>query len=424
MKIKEEVREEIPDLSRITCDPCNIAFIAESDYFAHVKETHLKFERNMVPSAPSAPPPTPAVNPFNQVNQHTFPLPNLTYLSGEKSVFEYDMQMKRTNLPKVKVFNCPECKRTFQHEKNLKNHIKSKHEKAGGKTFNCEECGKEYMHKHNLEEHVIVHHRNQRFTCTHCENVYSSKKTLHIHIKAKHQGKTFNCNQCDAKYFYNHELQQHQRSKHQGVVYQCDQCNDAFVHKQSLKNHIRNVHQKIRDKKCELCGMTFALHSGLYMHMKRKHEAEWTAKRAALAAARNALKAGLEVDVIPRGVHQTVPIVQATSAAQNTQMLSPYSMEASTTVAPASSMASSAPVNPTSQLPPPPAMAALTQVAPASQCPQTSATAASSQAAQWRPTLTPMASLVPMAPSPSLESFSQTYSMASFTPMVPIAPTF
>ena len=111
MKIKEEVREEIPDLSRITCDPCNIAFIAESDYFAHVKETHLKFERNMVPSAPPAP--APAINPFNQVNQLTFPLPNLTYLSSEKSVFEYDTQMKRTNLPKVKVFNCPECKRTL-----------------------------------------------------------------------------------------------------------------------------------------------------------------------------------------------------------------------------------------------------------------------------------------------------------------------
>ena len=392
VKIKEEVREEIPDLSRITCDPCNIAFIAESDYFAHVKETHLKFDRKETVVAPALTPTfAPVLAPMPAVNQLTFQSPNLTYLNNVK--LDYGTQTKGTFSPKV--FNCPQCKRTFKHEKNLTNHIKSKHEN-GTQTFKCDECDKVYMQKHNLEEHILVHHRNQRFNCTQCDMVYASKKTLYIHIKAAHQGKSYNCNQCDAKYFYRHELQQHQRSKHQGVVYECNQCNDAFKYKQSLKQHIRNVHEKIKDKKCEMCGMTFALHSGLYMHMKRKHEAEWIAKRAALAAARNAVKEGLPVDVIPRGVHPRVPSVQATSATQNTQI------------------ATSTPVDPTSQLSTQPALATLTPVAPTSQWPQTSSMPASTVSTESRPKLTPMSSVLPMAQSP--------YSMASLTPMVPLAP--
>ena len=387
LKIKQEFKEEVPTAPRISCDPCNIAFVAESDYFVHVKTTHMKLQvqqkENVPPhtlAAPGArpllPPPLPTAPAFNQ--------------PFEFNQFNH-LQMFQQPSAGQKTFNCDECPKSFQHEKNLKNHVKSKH-KGLGKTFDCPECGKAYLQKHNLEEHIMVHHQNQRFNCTHCDQAYSSKKTLFVHIKAKHQGKTFNCDQCDAKYFYNHELMQHQRSKHQGVVYTCNQCNDSFVYKQSLKQHIRNVHEKIKDKKCEYCGLTFALHSGLYMHQKRKHEAEWLSKRAALAAAKAALREGLPPPDNP------VPSVTQKSPAA---ALPPTSTMAPSTA----TMASVLPMAPVSS------MASLTPLAPPQALKE-----------QFRPTLTPMASVVPTAfTTPSFTPLTSTIMSSTLADLAPPA---
>ena len=63
-------------------------------------------------------------------------------------------------------------------------------------------------------------------------------KELKNHIKAKHEGVYYSCDQCSHTVSTRVYLKIHIKAKHEGVYYICDQCSYKSSYTCDLKKHI------------------------------------------------------------------------------------------------------------------------------------------------------------------------------------------
>lgn len=83
------------------------------------------------------------------------------------------------------VFNCSECYRSFNSQKNLKAHARS----HSIKIFNCKRCGEQFSSKIDLNKHVTQIHPNElkNHLCSECGMTFTRHDYLLIHMR-RHRG--------------------------------------------------------------------------------------------------------------------------------------------------------------------------------------------------------------------------------------------
>ena len=128
----------------------------------------------------------------------------------------------------------------------------------------CPECGKAVLH---LKIHLRTVHGNKTFKCEQCNLEVHSTKNLRQHIRTVHE--KVPCPEC-GKLFGIAKMKRHIQSQHtpdEEKKYKCDICGKGFVDNTNLRDH-RNVHTGEKPYKCKYCGTCFASHSTHAVHQR------------------------------------------------------------------------------------------------------------------------------------------------------------
>ncbi|CAG4949822.1 unnamed protein product [Parnassius apollo] len=165
---------------------------------------------------------------------------------------------------------CNTCKREFQHQAHLDNHILSVHTRETG--YNCEYCTKNFATQDSLKNHQDAHKIEKRHQCHFCNKAFCMLSTLRDHIRTHTGEKPFLCSSCGKGFSQKNNLAQHMR-RHQGLKpFKCEDCDQSFVSKGELVAHKRK-HSGAHPFVCDDCGNGFTTSSSLVKH-RRIHTGE------------------------------------------------------------------------------------------------------------------------------------------------------
>ena len=136
---------------------------------------------------------------------------------------------------------CPSCKRTFQNQHSLAQHIRNIH-KYHPDSFYCSECGRGFPSKSTLSKHMRTHEEKQ--TCSVCGSMVIDLK---LHMKLRH-------------------------SKEEDKKFICPECDKRFVNANYMEKHRMSVHLKLRPYNCRYgCEFAYNDWSNRNAHEKKTH---------------------------------------------------------------------------------------------------------------------------------------------------------
>jgi KRAB domain-containing zinc finger protein len=178
-------------------------------------------------------------------------------------------KVNRSIEPK-KIHQCPKCDKRFTANRNLRSHIRNKHEGVGN--YKCLYCGYLTDHRSLFDRHTATHSEEKAFQCNQCNYSAITKTNLTLHLHKHHSStKTFRCRyrQCGVKKPSQEELYEHIRTEHPIKKHQCTVCPMSFGDTQVLSNHML-THSGVRRFQCEYCGKGFT-HEVAYMRHQLVH---------------------------------------------------------------------------------------------------------------------------------------------------------
>jgi stress-induced morphogen len=185
------------------------------------------------------------------------------HVKVEKFEEEKVQQNKAQN--EEKKFQCQQCPKLFDNQKNL-----IQHETIHEPKTKCQICSKE-ISKCHLTYHLKRHENIRKFNCDHCGAGYVTKCHLVQHMWKHRSDKQFNCTQCtrgfnDSGNFTIHLLSHSSNPR----PFQCDLCPKSYSSKQRIKVHLDATHTE-QSFKCNKCDFTTKRKPNLNIHKRRRH---------------------------------------------------------------------------------------------------------------------------------------------------------
>ena len=108
----------------------------------------------------------------------------------------------------------------------------------------CHGCEKSFCQKNDLKNHVkSVHEKQKDLKSEFCEKSFSQKAILKLHVTKVHKG-----------------------------IKKCEFCGKSFSQAQHLKKHIHTIHEGHKDHKCESCGKSFSQAGHLEKNIHEGHK--------------------------------------------------------------------------------------------------------------------------------------------------------
>lgn len=140
------------------------------------------------------------------------------------------------------LFECFECKKTFNRFSNLQRHASSHAKKD--KTYVCSECHIKFVYLKSLFRHRRQKHADRVYECEYCTEAFESLSKLKHHINGVHKqdSKTYKCDVCSKTFLLHFQLLCHQTEDVCTQNFQCTDCDEAFPLHRMLKTHIRDKH--------------------------------------------------------------------------------------------------------------------------------------------------------------------------------------
>ena len=150
--------------------------------------------------------------------------------------------------------------------------------------FCCNICKKFFSSKRSLTTHTANLHGSKENTnsCTICEKTFYNEKTLIDHVNGVHKKiKNYKCDSCGLLKTKKAELNRHNKMKHSNMpktTFNCDKCNKSLGTKTTLNSHIERFHSERMREKCEICNSEFKHRVDLVRHNEVIHEKKFAVK--------------------------------------------------------------------------------------------------------------------------------------------------
>ncbi|XP_068622383.1 zinc finger protein 436-like [Battus philenor] len=184
----------------------------------------------------------------------------------------YKMHLRKhrfENVDPSEVFHCSLCMRRFTRKSSLTSHLKTHEIKAGIK-YICTTCKREFQHQAHLDNHILaMHTRETGYTCKYCSKNFAKQESLDNHLDAHKIEKRHQCHVCNKAFFMVSTLRDHLRIHTGEKPYLCSACGKGFSQKNNLAQHMRR-HQGLKPFKCDNCDQRFVSKGELVAH-NRKH---------------------------------------------------------------------------------------------------------------------------------------------------------
>lgn len=172
------------------------------------------------------------------------------------------------------IYECIECKKTFEKKKYYKRHMKTSVHIANkiDNPFYCAHCPKVFYYKFNLSSHMKQVHFKQHnnYICNLCGQSFQYRNNYKRHKDSHMQVRNFVCEHCGACFYRKHALQDHQIAIHNDEKnFVCNECGDNFKLKSILTRHMKN-HSETKIYVCH-CKRLFKFASNLRRHQVNIH---------------------------------------------------------------------------------------------------------------------------------------------------------
>ena len=161
------------------------------------------------------------------------------------------------------VFQCDFCDFSYPVKKSLLNHKRLKH--GNPKQFPCQHCVYTTTKRENLKQHVKSQHEKVKEICKTCNKTFSEKSNLNKHIKNFHPDKVQGTKRKAI------EAIPTSSKKFRGEapeVLKCGVCLKEFRELFNLNKHVKNVHDE-KELKCENCNYTTNNAPNMQRHVEK-----------------------------------------------------------------------------------------------------------------------------------------------------------
>ncbi|XP_073984618.1 uncharacterized protein [Rhodnius prolixus] len=161
---------------------------------------------------------------------------------------------------------CSLCNLVFSNFDELLSH-KEDHDPEIG-IHACYLCNEVYEHVEDLKIHMKATHRH---SCSVCEKIFKDEKALNRHLALHPENRSFPCTVCHRRFNNRVKLKKHLAThddQKQGIL--CIDCEQEFLDGQSLLNH-RQVDHGVNLSRlfpCYECGKTFNSRSSQQIHIR------------------------------------------------------------------------------------------------------------------------------------------------------------
>lgn len=135
--------------------------------------------------------------------------------------------MKREHEGK-KIYNCPDCKKTFTGWPEFKAH-KREHSKQEQPKLKCEYCDKLMANTSTYNRHKKTHLGLRNQVCSVCGKAFQEAVTLKLHMRCHTGEKPYGCDHCDRRFATKSSQLIHNRVHTGERPYKCNYCEKAFT---------------------------------------------------------------------------------------------------------------------------------------------------------------------------------------------------
>ncbi|KAM9315152.1 uncharacterized protein KZ484_024843 isoform 2-T2 [Pholidichthys leucotaenia] len=181
---------------------------------------------------------------------------------GEMHKWTLVQEKNQPKEPSTAFHVCGECGMDFPEK-----HLLEEHYERHKKPYSCPECGKTFKHEKYVEIHMLIHSEDCPFICSVCEKRCISAETLASHMLTHTRVKNFHCGGCGKAFAQSTQLDLHRRTHTGERPYLCSVCGKSFARRDNLTNHLR-VHSGEKPYCCYICGKCFSFSASYRVHLK------------------------------------------------------------------------------------------------------------------------------------------------------------